>query len=47
MELFTLGVNQYTQDDVVASAKAWTGHNVDYDADPRDTASIRNVTTRR
>ena len=27
MELFTLGVNQYTQDDVVASAKAWTGHS--------------------
>ena len=35
MELFTLGVNQYTQDDVVASAKAWTGHNVDYDVAPR------------
>ncbi len=29
MELFTLGVNQYTQDDVVASARAWTGHGVD------------------
>jgi uncharacterized protein (DUF1800 family) len=28
MELFTLGVNQYTQDDVVAAARAWTGHNV-------------------
>ncbi len=27
MELFTLGVDQYTQDDVVASARAWTGHN--------------------
>jgi uncharacterized protein (DUF1800 family) len=27
MELFTLGVNQYSQDDVVASARAWTGHN--------------------
>ena len=27
MELFTLGVNQYTQADVVASARAWTGHN--------------------
>ena len=26
MELVTLGVNQYTQDDIVASAKAWTGH---------------------
>jgi uncharacterized protein (DUF1800 family) len=29
MELFTLGVNQYTQDDVVASAQAWTGHGID------------------
>jgi uncharacterized protein (DUF1800 family) len=27
MELFTLGVNEYTQDDIVASARAWTGHN--------------------
>ena len=35
MELFTLGVNKYTQDDVVASARAWTGHNVDYNAMPR------------
>jgi len=29
MELFTLGVNQYTQDDVVAAARAWTGHGID------------------
>jgi len=35
MELFTLGVNQYTQADVVAAAKAWTGHNVDYNVEPR------------
>ena len=35
LELFTLGVNQYTQDDVVAAARAWTGHNVDYDVNPR------------
>jgi uncharacterized protein (DUF1800 family) len=27
MELFTLGVDRYTQNDVVASARAWTGHN--------------------
>ena len=27
MELFTLGVGNYTQDDVVAAARAWTGHN--------------------
>src|SRR6201988_2623814 len=33
MELFTLGVNQYTQDDIVASARAWTGHNT-LDGDP-------------
>jgi uncharacterized protein (DUF1800 family) len=27
MELFTLGVGNYSQTDVVASARAWTGHN--------------------
>jgi uncharacterized protein (DUF1800 family) len=32
MELFTLGVNQYTQADIEASARAWTGHNT-LDAD--------------
>lgn len=32
MELFTLGVNQYTQDDVVAVARAWTGHGLEKDA---------------
>lgn len=35
MELFTLGVDQYAQTDVVESARAWTGHNVDDDVDPR------------
>jgi uncharacterized protein (DUF1800 family) len=30
MELFTLGLNQYTQDDVVAAARAWTGHGYDW-----------------
>lgn len=35
LELFTLGVNQYTQDDVAATARAWTGHNVDFNAVPR------------
>jgi uncharacterized protein (DUF1800 family) len=35
LELFTLGVNQYTQDDIVAAARAWTGHNVDYNVSPR------------
>jgi uncharacterized protein (DUF1800 family) len=27
MELFTLGVGNYSQADIVASARAWTGHN--------------------
>ena len=27
MELFTLGVGQYSQADVVSSARSWTGHN--------------------
>jgi uncharacterized protein (DUF1800 family) len=27
MELFTVGVNQYTQADISAAARAWTGHN--------------------
>ncbi len=29
MELFTLGVNEYSQDDVVECARAWTGHGLD------------------
>ncbi len=29
MELFTLGVGQYTEDDVRESARAWTGHGLD------------------
>ncbi|MFN0028832.1 MAG: DUF1800 family protein [Acidimicrobiales bacterium] len=29
MELFLLGVGNYTEDDVVAAAAAWTGHSVD------------------
>jgi hypothetical protein len=35
MELFTLGVNQYTQNDIVAAARAWTGHNIDDGVSPR------------
>ncbi|HVJ97987.1 MAG TPA: DUF1800 domain-containing protein [Acidimicrobiia bacterium] len=27
LELFTLGVNEYTQADIVAAARAWSGHN--------------------
>ena len=29
MELLTLGVNEYTQSDIVASARAWTGYSRD------------------
>ncbi len=29
MELFTIGVDNYTQADIVAAARAWTGHNID------------------
>jgi uncharacterized protein (DUF1800 family) len=29
MELFTLGVGNYSEDDVAAAARAWTGHNYD------------------
>jgi uncharacterized protein (DUF1800 family) len=32
MELFTLGVGNYSEDDVVAAARAWTGHNADWPA---------------
>lgn len=30
MELFTLGVGNYTENDVVSAARAWTGHNADW-----------------
>lgn len=33
MELFTLGVNNYTQQDVVESARAWTGWGLDWPID--------------
>jgi uncharacterized protein (DUF1800 family) len=29
MELFTLGVGNYTEEDVASAARAWTGHNYD------------------
>ncbi len=32
MELFTLGVGNYSEADVVAAARAWTGHNADWPA---------------
>lgn len=36
MELFVLGIGNYTEDDVVAGAAAWSGHGLDYDADWRN-----------
>jgi uncharacterized protein (DUF1800 family) len=30
LELFTIGPGGYTQDDVAAAARAWTGHNADW-----------------
>ena len=36
MELFLLGQGHYTEDDVQASARAWTGHGLNrWDAEPR------------
>jgi uncharacterized protein (DUF1800 family) len=35
MELFTLGVGNYTEEDVDAAARAWTGHNTMHWNDPR------------
>ncbi len=31
MELFLLGVNQYTEDDVVGASRAWAGYSLDWD----------------
>ena len=45
MELFTLGVDKYSQADVVASARAWTGHNT-LDGD-RETYNFYPDTARR
>jgi uncharacterized protein (DUF1800 family) len=39
MELFTLGVGQYTEDDVHAAARAFTGFHVDKDGNVRFMAS--------
>jgi uncharacterized protein (DUF1800 family) len=33
MELFTLGVGNYSEDDVTAAARAWTGHGIDWNTD--------------
>ncbi len=40
MELFTIGIGNYTEDDVVAVARAWTGHNYD---DPTKSYEYRST----
>ena len=40
MELFTLGVGNYTEADVEAATAAWTGHNVNRDAAPGRPANV-------
>ncbi len=34
LELFTLGVGNYSEADIVAMANAWTGYSVDYSVEP-------------
>ena len=36
MELFMLGIGNYSEDDVVAGAAAWSGHGLDYDENWRN-----------
>lgn len=33
LELFTIGVGHYTEDDVTACARAWTGYNLNWDTE--------------
>jgi uncharacterized protein (DUF1800 family) len=33
MELFTMGIGNYTENDVIEVARAWTGHGIDYQTD--------------
>lgn len=43
MELFTLGVGNYTEDDVEAAASAWTGHNAEWQENPRRSRTYKFV----
>jgi uncharacterized protein (DUF1800 family) len=40
LELFTLGVGNYTEPDIVAMANAWTGYTVDYSVEPAVTKFV-------
>lgn len=42
-ELFTLGLDQYTQDDIVACARTWTGHTIDAPYDEYYLGPVRYV----
>ena len=45
LELFTLGVGQYSEDDVRAAARAWTGHNYNWSTDATYTFYPQNHDT--
>ena len=47
MELFTIGVNQYTQADVAAVAKAWSGHSVSTDTHTYQFNATKHDTTNK
>ncbi|MBI5087482.1 MAG: DUF1800 family protein [Actinobacteria bacterium] len=47
LELFTLGVGNYTQDDVAAAARAWTGHNYNSQVHAYEFRSSRHDTTNK
>ena len=47
MELYLLGVGNYTEDDVVAAAKAWTGHTINEDTGAYFFNATRHDTTNK
>ncbi len=47
MELFTLGVGNYTEADVIAMSKAWTGHNTSADGKSYQFYANRHDTTNK
>jgi uncharacterized protein (DUF1800 family) len=47
LELFTLGVGNYTEDDIMAAARAWTGHNLNYTTYQYEFRANRHDTTNK
>jgi uncharacterized protein (DUF1800 family) len=47
LELFTLGVGNYTEDDVVAVSQAWTGHNYNRDTHAYEFRPTKHDTTNK